>query len=61
MGVYGHYKWLYNQGLKTTRSAKTAARTAPQYDGLFDDDQWQNWYLKPGPANKCEIDFWLSQ
>ena len=59
LGVYGHYKWLYNQGLNATKSAAAAKKIAPKFDGLADDDKWQSHYLQPGP-NKDEIDFWLA-
>jgi len=58
MGVYGHYKWLYNQSLKNQLGQAKAAKTAPQYDGNADDDQWQKGYLSPGPSQR-EIAFWL--
>lgn len=57
LGVYGHYKWLYNESLRTATKAKKAAAKSPQYDGNYDDDKWQSWYTK-GDRLK-EIDFWL--
>jgi len=40
-------------------SKQSAAKTAPKFDGIADDDAWQKGYLSPGPS-KDEIDFWLS-
>jgi phosphatidylserine/phosphatidylglycerophosphate/cardiolipin synthase-like enzyme len=57
LGVYGHYKWLYNLSLKKTTDPKAAASSSPQYDGNFDDDKWQDWYTTG--ANLREINFWL--
>src|SRR2546425_8022599 len=57
LGVYGHYKWLYNQSLKHTTGPRAGARSSPQYDGNFDDDKWQAWYTRG--ANLREIEFWL--
>jgi len=57
LGVYGHFKWLYNQSLKNTNGPKKGVKSSPQYDGNFDDDLWQNWYT--GGANLREIQFWL--
>ena len=57
LGVYGHYKWLYNQSLRNTTGPRTGARSSPQYDGNFDDDKWQAWYTRG--ANLREIEFWL--
>jgi len=57
LGVYGHYKWLYNQSLKGTRGQKAAKKTSPRYDGNFDDDKWQRWYTRG--AHLQEIEFWL--
>jgi phosphatidylserine/phosphatidylglycerophosphate/cardiolipin synthase-like enzyme len=58
MGVYGHYKWLYNEYLQTQKDDKAAKKGSPQYDGNMDDDTWQDWYSS-GP-NLREIEFWLS-
>ncbi len=57
LGVYGHYKWMYNLSLKKTKDPKSAAKTSPQYDGNYDDDKWQDWYTKG--AHLREIQFWL--
>ena len=59
LGVYGHYKWLYNLSLRTTTGPKTGVKSAPQYDGNFDDDKWQDWYQTG--ENRREIDFWLGK
>jgi phosphatidylserine/phosphatidylglycerophosphate/cardiolipin synthase-like enzyme len=57
LGVYGHYKYLYNQSLRSGKSSKQGRRSSPQYDGNFDDDKWQDWY-RTG-INLREINFWL--
>jgi phosphatidylserine/phosphatidylglycerophosphate/cardiolipin synthase-like enzyme len=57
LGVYGHFKWLYNLSLKNTNGPKTGVQSSPQYDGNFDDDKWQAWYSKG--VNLREIEFWL--
>jgi len=57
LGVYGHFKWLYNQSLKDKKGPKAGVRSSPQYDGNFDNDTWQEWYTKG--ANLREIEFWL--
>jgi phosphatidylserine/phosphatidylglycerophosphate/cardiolipin synthase-like enzyme len=58
LGVYGHYKWLYNLYLQKQKDDKAAKKASPQYDGNMDDDTWQGWYT--GGANLREIEFWLS-
>jgi len=58
LGVFGHYKWLYNLSIKNAKGSKTGSRSSPQYDGNFDNDAWQQWYTSG--TNKREIDFWLS-
>ncbi len=58
-GVYGHYKWLYNEALRNTKGTKEGARSSPQYDGNFDNDQWQKWYQTG--LNLREIEFWLGE
>jgi len=58
LGVYGHYKWLYNLAMRDKKGAKKGVRSSPQYDGNFDDDKWQAWYQTG--MNKREIDFWLA-
>ena len=57
LGVYGHYKWLYNQSLAAKKGPKTGARSSPQYDGNYDNDTWQEWYT--GGVNLREINFWM--
>jgi phosphatidylserine/phosphatidylglycerophosphate/cardiolipin synthase-like enzyme len=58
LGVFSHYKWLYNLSIRNAKGAKTGSRSSPQYDGNFDDDQWQNWYTSG--VNLREIEFWLA-
>jgi phosphatidylserine/phosphatidylglycerophosphate/cardiolipin synthase-like enzyme len=51
MGVYGHYKWLYNAWKKASAAAPPAPKGAkappvpvnPTYDGNVDSDAWQMW------------------
>jgi phosphatidylserine/phosphatidylglycerophosphate/cardiolipin synthase-like enzyme len=57
MNVYGHYKWMFNEWLRTHGASATQAQTSPQYDGNHDNDTWQQSYLK-GP-NRRELEFWL--
>lgn len=57
LGVYGHYKWLYNLSIKNAKGPKTGAKSSPQYDGNFDDDKWQDRFT--AGVNKREIEFWL--
>ncbi len=59
MNVYGHYKWLFNQFLRTKNAPQRGKSASPQYDGNEDDDKWQNRYLDPKSANSREIQFWL--
>jgi phosphatidylserine/phosphatidylglycerophosphate/cardiolipin synthase-like enzyme len=58
MNVYGHYKWLFNEYLRTQGATDAQKKTSPQYDGNEDDDAWQSRYLDEGP-NRREIEFWL--
>jgi phosphatidylserine/phosphatidylglycerophosphate/cardiolipin synthase-like enzyme len=58
LGVFSHYKWLYNLSIKNARGPKTGSRSSPQYDGNFDDDKWQDRYR--GGVNLREILFWLT-
>jgi phosphatidylserine/phosphatidylglycerophosphate/cardiolipin synthase-like enzyme len=57
LGVFSHYKWLYNLAIKNAKGAKTGAQSSPQYDGNFDNDTWQSWYS--AGINLREIVFWL--
>jgi hypothetical protein len=67
MGVYGHYKWLYNAWKKASDAQppvkkgqkKPPVLVEPHYDGNEDDDKWQAFYTLG--VNKQEIDFWLGQ
>lgn len=60
LGVYAHYKWLYNLHLRTQTGPQAATTKAlvPHFDGLLDDDTWQQWY-RQGP-NLRELQFWLN-
>jgi phosphatidylserine/phosphatidylglycerophosphate/cardiolipin synthase-like enzyme len=57
LGVYGHFKWLFNQSLRKTKGEKASKKASPQYDGNFDDDKWQKRYA--GGVNLRENEFWL--
>lgn len=65
LGVYGHYKWLYNAWLKASAAApapkkgtKTApVPVAPTYDGNVDSDQWQTW--ESTGANLQQLQFMM--
>ena len=59
LGVFSHYKWLYNLSIQNSKGAKTGAQSSPQYDGNFDDDTWQSRYR--GGVNLREINFWLGR
>ena len=58
LGVFSHYKWLYNLSIKNAKGPKTGSKSSPQYDGNFDDDKWQDRYT--GGVNLREIEFWLA-
>ena len=58
MNVYGHYKWLFNEYLRTQGATDAQKKTSPQYDGNEDDEAWQSRYLDEG-SNRREIEFWL--
>jgi phosphatidylserine/phosphatidylglycerophosphate/cardiolipin synthase-like enzyme len=58
LGVFSHYKWLYNLSIKNAKGPKTGSRSSPQFDGNFDNEEWQNWYTSG--ANLREINFWLT-
>jgi len=57
MNVYGHYKWMFNEWLRTHGPTSAEAKKSPQYDGNDDNDIWQQRYL--GGANRREMEFWL--
>jgi phosphatidylserine/phosphatidylglycerophosphate/cardiolipin synthase-like enzyme len=59
MNVYGHYKWMFNEYVRSQEKPQTAAKLSPQYDGNQDNDLWQQSYLQ-GP-NLREINFWLGK
>jgi hypothetical protein len=44
--------------IKSAKGPKTGSKSSPQYDGNFDDDEWQDRYT--GGVNLREIEFWLS-
>jgi len=51
LGVYGHYKWLYNAWARANAAAGPAKKgqkkppipVSPKYDGNVDSDEWQTW------------------
>jgi len=53
LGVYGHYKWLYNAWKKAKDAAPPVPKGSkappipvePSYDGNVDSDQWQDWEM----------------
>jgi phosphatidylserine/phosphatidylglycerophosphate/cardiolipin synthase-like enzyme len=54
LGVYGHYKWLFNPWTKAKGASPTPGKTAkpappaadrPTYDGNKDSDKWQDWQM----------------
>lgn len=57
--VYGHYKWMFNEYLRTHGATEGQKKVSPQYDGNQDNDTWQQSYLE-GP-NRREIEFWLGK
>jgi phosphatidylserine/phosphatidylglycerophosphate/cardiolipin synthase-like enzyme len=59
MNVYGHYKWMFNEYVRSQNQPETAAKLSPQYDGNQDNDLWQQSYLQ-GP-NLREINFWFGK
>jgi len=72
MGVYGHYKWRYNQSLNKNgaggkaakpaaagKAAKPAAGAGKAWHGMYDDDQWQHNYMAGDRLR--EIDFWFGK
>jgi phosphatidylserine/phosphatidylglycerophosphate/cardiolipin synthase-like enzyme len=59
MNVYGHYKWLFNEYLRTHGATDAEKNASPQYDGNQDNDTWQVSYLQ-GP-NRREMEFWLGK
>jgi phosphatidylserine/phosphatidylglycerophosphate/cardiolipin synthase-like enzyme len=58
LGVFSHYKWLYNLSIKNAKGPKIGSKSSPQYDGNFDDETWQDRYT--GGVNLREIEFWLA-
>jgi phosphatidylserine/phosphatidylglycerophosphate/cardiolipin synthase-like enzyme len=59
MNVYGHYKWMYNEYLRTQGASDKDKQLSPQYDGNDDNDRWQERYL--AQPNLREIQFWLGK
>ncbi|MBR1125634.1 hypothetical protein JQ628_29210 [Bradyrhizobium lablabi] len=52
MAIYNQYRWRF-------RLQKQRAKD--RWQGLQDDDEWQNGYLKPGSAALREINFWIGK
>lgn len=67
LGVYGHYKWLYNAWAKAKAAAPAPAAGAkpapvpvsPTFDGNVDSDQWQTW--ETTGANLAQLQFLLGK
>jgi phosphatidylserine/phosphatidylglycerophosphate/cardiolipin synthase-like enzyme len=65
LGVYGHYKWLYNAWAKAAAASpktpkgqkKPPVPVAPQYDGNVDSDEWQTW--ETTGANLQQLEFMM--
>lgn len=65
LGVYGHYKWLYNAWAKAKAAAPPTAKgakappvpVAPSYDGNVDSDEWQTW--ESTGANLQQLQFMM--
>jgi len=49
MAIYNQYRWRFR---------RHAQPPSKRWDGLKDNDTWQNGYLKPGSRALREIDFW---
>ncbi len=52
MAIYGQYRWRFRRHTQTE---------SEKWDGLKDNDKWQNYYLKPGSGTLREIEFWCGQ
>jgi phosphatidylserine/phosphatidylglycerophosphate/cardiolipin synthase-like enzyme len=67
LGVYGHYKWLYNAWVQGGGGAAPAAKGTkkppvpvnPTYDGNLDSDAWQQWGEKG--QNLQELQFLMGE
>jgi phosphatidylserine/phosphatidylglycerophosphate/cardiolipin synthase-like enzyme len=59
MNIYGHYKWIFNEYLRSHGASDAEKKTSPQYDGNQDNDIWQHWYL--AGSNLREMEFWLGK
>jgi hypothetical protein len=67
LGVYGHYRWLYNAWKKASvgvppkvKGQKSKpAPVIPSYDGNVDSDQWQLW--ESTGANLAQLQFLLGR
>jgi phosphatidylserine/phosphatidylglycerophosphate/cardiolipin synthase-like enzyme len=59
MNVYGHYKWMFNEYLRTHGATAAQQKASPQYDGNQDNDTWQAAYFKG--ANLQQMEFWLGK
>jgi phosphatidylserine/phosphatidylglycerophosphate/cardiolipin synthase-like enzyme len=65
LGVYGHYKWLYDAWAKAKAAAgpvkkgqkKPPIPVSPQYDGNVDSDAWQTW--ETTGANLQQLEFMM--
>ncbi|GAC1395237.1 MAG: hypothetical protein NVSMB68_12300 [Thermoanaerobaculia bacterium] len=51
MSVYNQYRWRFRRQTQPKKK---------RWNGLKDNDVWQNGYLKPGSTGLREIDFWVA-
>jgi phosphatidylserine/phosphatidylglycerophosphate/cardiolipin synthase-like enzyme len=50
MSIYNQYRWRYRRQTGTGKE---------NWQGLKDNDTWQNGYLTPGSPYLKEIEFWV--
>ena len=61
MGIYGQYKWRYDQLLRERGATAAEAAANPLWQGLRDDDAWQQDYLTSGTPRNDELRFWFGE
>ena len=52
MSIYNQYRWRFRRQFQTETK---------RWNGLKDNDWWQNGYLKPGSIALSEINFWVGE
>jgi len=52
MAVYNQYRWRFRRHTQPKKK---------RWNGLKDDDKWQNGYLREGGAGLREINFWVGE